>query len=290
MKQKQLKQFLTSVFFITLGSAVYAFGFVCFYQPNAMASGGLTGIAQIINHLFPAIPVGITVIALNIPLFILGFKFIGAKLLVGSLYAMLISSVIIDVITPLFDWQPTDPFLACVFGGVTMGLSLGLVIGQGSTTGGTDLLARLLKLRLKWLSMGRLLLVIDLVVIVLVAIAFGQLNSMLYGLVALYISSLVMDGVLYGMDTAKVAYIISDRNDEISHVLVHNMDKGVTVLYGQGAYSGSEKKVLMCAFRQREIASIKSAVKALDPDAFLIVCDAHEVLGEGFRAYKENDI
>ena len=290
MKTDWLKRNLVSVLLITLGAAVYAFGFVCFYQPNAMASGGVTGIAQIINHLFPAIPVGITVIVLNVPLFILGFKFIGVKLLLGSLWAMFISSVFIDVITPLFNWQATDPFLACVFGGVTMGLSLGLVIGQGSTTGGTDLLARLLKLKFKWLSMGRILLVIDLVVIVLVAVAFREVNSMLYGLVALYISSLVMDGVLYGMDTAKVAYIISDRNDDISHTLVHKMDKGVTVLYGKGAYSGMEKKVLMCAFKQREIADIKSAVKSIDPDAFLIVCDAHEVLGEGFRAYKEDDI
>lgn len=290
MKTDRLKKTLLSVLLITLGSAIYAFGFVCFYQPNAMASGGVTGIAQIIHHLFPVIPVGITVIVLNVPLFILGFKFIGVKLLLSSLWAMFISSVIIDIITPMFNWQATDPFLACVFGGVTMGLSLGLVIGQGSTTGGTDLLARLLKLKFKWLSMGRLLLIIDLIVIVLVAISFHLLNSMLYGLVALYISSLVMDGVLYGLDTAKVAYIISDRNDEISHTLVHRMDKGVTILYGRGAYSGADKKVLMCAFKQREIASIKSAVKSIDPDAFLIVCDAHEVLGEGFRAYQEDDI
>ncbi len=290
MKQDQLKKNLLSVLLITLGAAVYAFGFVCFYQPNAIASGGVTGLAQIIHHIFPVIPVGVTVIVLNVPLFVLGFRLIGAKLLLGSLWAMFISSVFIDVITPLFPWNATDPFLACVFGGVTMGLSLGLVIGQGSTTGGTDLLARLLKLKFKWLSMGRLLLIIDLVVIVLVAIAFGQINSMLYGLVALYISSLVMDGVLYGMDTAKVACIVSDRNDDISRALLHDLDKGVTVLYGKGAYSGQDKQVLMCAFKQREIAAIKSAVKSIDPDAFVIVCDAHEVLGEGFRAYKEDDI
>lgn len=284
--KKQIRSFLI----ITLGAAVYAVGFVWCYHPNAMASGGVTGLAQIVHFLVPAIPVGVTVIVFNIPLFILGFKLIGAKLLFGSLYAMLVSSVFIDTITPMFDWQPMDPFLACIFGGVTMGLSLGLVISQGSTTGGTDLLARLVKLKLKWLSMGRVLMVIDLVVIVLVSIVFGELNSMLYGLIALYISSVIMDTVLYGMDTAKVAYIISDANDAISRRLVHDMDKGVTVLFGRGAYSGAEKEVLMCAFKQREIASIKAAVKDIDPDAFLIVCDAHEVLGEGFRAYIKDDI
>lgn len=281
---------MISFLIITLGAAFFAVGFVWFYQPNDIASGGLTGLAQLINHIFPFIPVGATVIVLNIPLFILGWKFIGGKLLVGSLWAMFISSVIIDFITPLFDWQPMDPILACIFGGVFMGLSLGLIIQQGSTTGGTDLLARLLKLKLAWLPMGKLLMAIDLVVIVLVAIVFRELNTMLYGLVALYISSIVMDTVLYGMSPAKVAYIISDRNEEISRVLVHDLDKGVTILQGRGGYSGTEKHVLMCAFKQKEIAVIKAAVKEIDPDAFLIVCNAHEVLGEGFRAYKKDDV
>ncbi len=289
MAQKNLWTLLRSLLIITLGAAIYAVGFSWFFQPNAIASGGLTGFAQIVHHIIPAIPVGITVIVLNIPLFLLGWKFIGGKLLLGSLWAMFISSVIIDVLAVL-NWQPTDPILASIFGGVCMGLSLGLIIQQGSTTGGTDLLARLLKLKLAWLPMGKLLLAIDLVVIVLVAIAFGEINSALYGAIAMYISSLVMDGVLYGMDTAKVAYIISDHNDTIQKVLVHDLDKGVTILPGQGGYSGTEKKVLMCAFKQKEIAVIKAAVKEIDPDAFLIVCNAHEVLGEGFRAYKKDDV
>ena len=290
MNKSSVKEHILSFLIITLGSAIYAVGFTWFYQPNGIASGGLTGFAQIIHHFFSFIPVGVTVIVLNIPLFILGLKFIGGKLLIGSLWAMFISSVFIDTLAPLPFWQPMDPILAAIFGGVCMGLSLGLIIQRGSTTGGTDLLARLLKLKLAWLPMGKLLLSIDLVVIVLVAISFGDVKSMLYGAVAMYISSLVMDGVLYGMNTAKVAYIISDHNDEITETLVHQLDRGVTILHGQGAYSGSDKKVLMCAFKQKEIATIKHAVKDIDPSAFLIVCDAHEILGEGFRAYKKDDI
>lgn len=290
MEQKDLKKQLLSFLIITLGSAIFALGFVWFFQPNDIASGGLTGLAQVVNHLFPFLPVGATVIVLNIPLFLLGWKLIGGKLLLGSLWAMFISSVIIDLITPLPYWQPMDPMLACIFGGVCMGLSLGLILMQGSTTGGTDLLARLVKLKLAWLPMGKLLLILDLVVIVLVAIVFQELNTMLYGAVSMYISSLVLDGVLYGLDNAKVAYIISEHNEEICSTLVHHMDKGVTILHGQGAYTGADKKVLMCAFKQREIAAIKAAVKELDPDAFLIVCNAHEVLGEGFRAYKKDDV
>ena len=290
MKADALKKSLLSFLLITLGSAIYAVGFVWCFQPNSIASGGLTGVAQLINHLFPALPVGTLVIILNIPLFLLGWKLIGGKLLIGSLWAMLISSVFIDLLTSVFTFQPMDPNLACVFGGVTMGLSLGLIIQQGSTTGGSDLLARLLKLKLAWLPMGKLLLAIDLVVIVLVALAFRELNTALYGIIAMYISSLVLDGVLYGLDNAKVAYIISDHNEAICQTLVHTMDRGVTILHGQGAYTGNEKKVLMCAFKQREIAAIKATVKETDPDAFLIVCNAHEVLGEGFRAYKKDDV
>lgn len=285
-----LKKTLLPILVITVGSAAYALGFVWCYAPNGIAFGGITGVGQIVNFLVPAAPVGATVIVLNIPLFLLGWKLIGGRLLVTSLYAMFVSSVFIDVLTPMRVWEPMDPLLACIFGGLFMGLSLGLIFLQGATTGGTDLIARLLKLRLAWLPMGKLLMGIDLAVIVAVAVTFRTLYAALYGLVALYISTIVMDGVLYGLDNAKVAYVISDHNKEISDVLVKDLDRGVTVLHGRGAYTGAEKDVLMCAFKQREIAAINAAVKEIDPDAFVIVCNAHEVLGEGFRDYKKDDL
>ncbi len=286
----RLKKTLLPVLIVTAASAIYALGFVWCYAPNGIAFGGITGAAQIINYLIPAFPIGVTVIVLNVPLFILGWKLIGGRLLVSSLYAMFISSVFIDVLTPLREWEPMEPLLACIFGGLLMGLSLGLIFQQGATTGGTDLMARLLKLKLAWLPMGKLLMGIDLAVIVAVSVAFRTLYAALYGLVALYISTIVMDGVLYGMDTAKVAYIISDRNKEIADAIVKDLDRGVTILHGQGAYTGSAKNVLMCAFKQREIAAIKATIKDIDPIAFVIVCNAHEVLGEGFRDYKKDDL
>ena len=286
----RMKEVLVPALVITLACAIYALGFVWCYAPNGIAFGGITGVAQIINFLIPAFPIGVTVIVLNVPLFILGWKFIGGRLLVSSLYAMAVSSVFIDVLTPLRDWKPMEPMLACIFGGLLMGLSLGLVFQQGATTGGTDLIARLLKLKLKWLPMGKLLMGIDLAVILMVSATFRTLNSALYGLVALYITTIVMDGVLYGMDTAKVAYIISDKNKEITTAIVNDLDRGVTILHGRGAYTGADKDVLMCAFKQREIAAIKAAVKDIDPSAFVIVCNAHEVLGEGFRDYKKDDL
>lgn len=275
---------------ITLASAIYALGFCWCYDPNQIGFGGITGVGQILNHFFPILPIGTVVILLNIPLFLLGWRLLGGHLLVSSLYAMFVSSAFIDLINLFFTFDPMDPLLACIFGGVSMGGSLGVVFLQGATTGGTDLIARLLKLKLAWLPMGKLLLGIDLVVIVAVALAFRNLYSAMYGVVALYISSLVMDGVLYGIDNAKVAYIISDAYEQITHAIIHDIDRGVTILQGQGAYSGAEKKVLMVAFKQRQIVALKRTVKEIDPTAFLIVCEAHEVLGDGFREYKQNDL
>lgn len=279
-----------SYFMITLASAIYAVGFNWFYVPNDIAFGGITGVGQIINAILPWAPIGTVVIILNIPLFILGWRLLGGHLLLSSLYAMAVSSVFIDIVNSIWTFEPMDSMLACVFGGVLMGASLGMVFQQGATTGGTDLIARLLKLKITWLPMGKLLIATDMVVIVASAIAFGSVYSALYGVVALYIAGIVMDRMLYGLDSAKVAYIISDRFKEIADALVNDLDRGVTILQGQGAYSGAEKKVLMCAFKQRQIVSIKKMVKELDPSAFIIVCDAHEVLGDGFREYRQNEL
>lgn len=279
-----------SYFMITLASAIYAVGFNWFYVPNDIAFGGITGVGQIINAILPWAPIGTVVIILNIPLFILGWRLLGGHLLLSSLYAMAVSSVFIDIVNGIWTFEAMDPMLACVFGGVFMGASLGMVFQQGATTGGTDLIARLLKLKITWLPMGKLLIATDMVVIVASAIAFGSVYSALYGVVALYIAGIVMDRMLYGLDSAKVAYIISDRFKEIADVLVNDLDRGVTILQGQGGYSGAEKKVLMCAFKQRQIVSIKKMVKELDPSAFIIVCDAHEVLGDGFREYRQNEV
>ena len=284
------KRLLISYFWITVGSLVYALGFDWCYAPNAIGFGGITGLAQIINAVLPWAPIGTVVIVLNIPLFFLGWRLLGGHLLLSSLYAMFISSVFVDVIAALVPFQPMDPMLATIFGGILVGLSLGIVLLQGATTGGTDLLARLLKLRFAWLPMGKLLMVVDLAVIAAVAVAFRNFSSALYGVVSLYIFTAVMDMVLYGLDRAKVAYIISSKPDEISKVILGELDRGITILHGEGGWSGEPKKVLLCAFKQKQIVPLRRMVKEIDPEAFLIVCDAHEVLGDGFRSYQQNDL
>lgn len=274
---------------ILFGSAVYALGFNWFFQPNNLSIGGFTGIAQIINHFVPALPVGVTAILLNVPLFYLGFRRQSVKLLVSSLFAMVVGSLMVDGLAAAYTFQPMDPLLACIYGGVLLGVSMGLLLQVGATTGGTELAARLLKYHLRHLSIGRLCMTLDVLVILLYALTFRSLNNALYGIVAMYISGMAMDAVVYGSINAKMAYIISRDSQAVASRLLE-MDLGVTLLNGRGAYTGDEKQVLLCAFKRSQIAAIKAAVIAIDPNAFIIVCEAHEVLGEGFGAYSQDSL
>ena len=274
---------------ITLGSVIYALAFDWFVAPNQIAMGGVTGLAQIVNALVPVPPVGVLSILVNVPLFLAGWRLLGGRLLVSSLYAMAVSSLAIDVIAWMHTFPPMDPILATLYGGAGMGVGLGLVFSQGATTGGTDIIGKLLKLKFPWLPIGKLVMIPDMVVVILAAVVFGTVNAALYGLIQMYLLSKVMDMILYGWDTSRVAYIITDRWEETVQGLL-DMNRGVTLLQGKGAYTGAEKQVLLVAFRQREIVPIKRMLREIDPKAFFIVCDAHEILGEGFGDYQKEEI
>ena len=275
---------------ITLFSVIFALGFNWLYVPNNIGLGGITALGQIMNFLIPALPIGTVVLVANIPLFLLGWKFLGGSVLISSLYAMAATSILVDVFASLFTFSPIDPILAAVFGGAITGLAIGGIFAQGATTGGTDLIARLLKLPFGWLPMGKLLMIVVLVLLASVSLVFQSLYSALYGLIALYISCVVMDWVLYGMDTSKVAYIVTVCPKEVSSAIFEQLERGVTVLHGEGAWSGEVRNVLMCAFKQRQIVTLKQIVQQCDPEAFMIVCNAHEVLGLGFGRYHQNDL
>ena len=274
---------------ITLGAVIYALAFDWFVAPNQIAMGGVTGLAQIVNALVPVLPVGVLSILVNVPLFLAGWRLLGGRLLVSSLYAMAVSSLAIDVSAWMHTFPPMDPILATLYGGAGMGVGLGLVFSQGATTGGTDIIGKLLKLKFPWLPIGKLVMIPDMVVVILAAVVFGTVNAALYGLIQMYLLSKVMDMILYGWDTSRVAYIITDRWEETVQGLL-DMNRGVTLLQGKGAYTGAEKQVLLVAFRQREIVPIKRMLREIDPKAFFIVCDAHEILGEGFGDYQKEEI
>ena len=274
---------------VTLASAVYAVAFNWFFQSNDLTMGGFTGVAQIIHYLLPVLPIGVLTIVMNIPLFIIGVRCMGIKLLLSSLYAMAASSLLLDLVASLFTFQPMEPLLACIYGGALLGISIGLMLLVNATTGGTELLARLLKLRFHHLSIGRLCLICDVIVVLLYAAVFRNVHNALYSIIALYISSLAIDMVIYGSRTAELAYIISGRSAQIGQALLE-LDMGITLLPATGGFSGDPKQVILCAFKRRQIAVIKAQVHSIDPNAFLIVCQAHEVLGEGFGDYSQESL
>ena len=288
-QQPLAKKILKNYGLILISSAIYALAFDWFFQPNHIAFGGFTGVAQILNSLWDVLPVGVVTIVMNVPLFLVGVRKMGLGILFSSLFAMGVSSLMVDTLASLYTFSPMEPLLASLYGGVLLGLSLGLMLLVNATTGGTELLARLLKYRFRHLPIGRLCLIIDLTVITAYALIFHNLNNALYGLVALYISTLVMDMVIYGSQTAELAYIISDHSRQIAGELLH-LDMGITLLDGTGGFTGNEKKVILCAFKRHQIAVVKSLVTDIDPDAFIIVCQAHEVLGEGFGIYNKDSL
>ncbi len=274
---------------ITLSCALYAVGFNWCFDPNHLSVGGFTGVAQIINFFLPRVPIGMAVIVLNLPLFVLSWTKVGRHWLYATLYATLVSSGMIDLLAGVYTFRPMEPMLAAVYGGVIVGLGCGLMMRYSATTGGTELAARLLKLKLPGLSIGTLCLAIDAVVVISYAAVFRDLTQALYAMVALFIISKVMDRVIYGGNGAKMAYIISEQYETITDKLLE-LDRGVTLLEGRGGYSGSAKNVILCAFSRAQIVSIKSIVKQADPDAFIIVCDAYEILGEGFGVNKPDSL
>ena len=284
MKKESVREQVRSYVIITLACVLYALSFNWFYAPNDFTVGGFTGISQIINFFVPVLPIGTMVIVLNVPLFVVGLKKFGFAFLCKSIYTMALSSVLIDVVDVIHQFSPMDPLLACLYGGVTLGVASGLIFREEATTGGSELGAWIVRSHVERLSIGNICLGIDLTIILIYAAVFRSLNNALYGALALYITTKVLDLVVYGQNTAKLAYIISDKYEEIMQEMIAR-DMGATLLNGKGIYMGSERPLLLCAVRNKEVVSIKRFIKELDPDAFFIVCDASEVLGEGFGVY-----
>lgn len=286
-----MKKKLVPYLWIILGSIGYCLTFNGLYTPNQIGFGGVTGISQVINAVIPAVPIGGLTFVMNLPLFYFGWKFLGGHLLVSSLFTMFLTTLGLDVLSSIYTFQPlNDALLAAIFAGALNGLFIGIIFSQGATTGGSDLAARLLKLKLPWLPLGKVLMALDMTVILAAAVAFGRVYSAMYGLIALFISAQVTDMVLYGLDKSKVAYIISSFPQETIRAIDERLERGVTILHGEGAFSGQDKQVLLCAFKQKEIVTLKALVFELDPQAFIIVCSTHEVTGNGFAAYTKNEV
>ena len=271
------------------GSAIFAAGFSLFLLPNDMSSGGVSGFALVLKEVLGFGSVGGISILINLPLFILGGMKIGKRFFWGSLLGRVLSSLLIDAFS-LIPMPAGDPLLACLYGSVLTGVGLGLVFIAGTSTGGSDILVRLLKLRYRNVPIGRISICIDAVVVVLTGIVFRDMGKALYTGFAAFIVGKVIDAVIYNFDYSKVVLIISDHYEEIAAAIGRELDRGATFLEGEGSYSHTPTKVVLAAIKKQQLAELKELVMEIDDRAFLIVQEAHQVLGDGFSRYSKNSL
>lgn len=282
MKRKQLFSFLIDLLFYIAGGMIYSVAVLLFLTENEISPGGLTGIATILNYLF-SLPIGTVVFILNIPLLAAGFIKFGGVFIAKTAVATAVMSLTLDISGLFMPKMKIDPILAALFGGLLMGLGISLFMLRGATTGGTDIIAKLINRKFPHLTVGRLMLAADAAVVGLSALVYKNMESALYAVIAIYASSRVMDLILYGADRGKIIYVITDNAKELSDSIMSLINRGVTLLDVTGAYTGTKRQMLMCTVRRHEVAAVCRLATNCDKNAFIIVGEAGEILGEGFK-------
>lgn len=272
---------------IVLGSIVYAVGFQCFCFPNHIVAGGITGISMILNR-FTHWPVGMMVLAMNVPLFLIAWRHFGVSYLVGSLVGTAVSSVCVDLIALTHIVATNDPMLGSIIGGVIKGAGMGIIYYFGASTGGVDILAKMLREKYQSINFGTIVLIIDVFIVIAYAFVLQQYESAMYSLIGMYVVSKVVDLALYGIDKSSLCYIVSEKSDElVQEILSGHVHRGVTILDGHGAYSHQDKNVIMCVIKRTQMGEMRRTVRRVDERAFFIVTDAKNVFGNGFESISE---
>ena len=265
---------------ITLGTAIVGFALSCFMAVNDIISGGISGLSTIINH-FTSIPIGILALIFNIPIFIWGVAKLGKSLGVATVFGTVSLSVFIDVFA-IVGRLTDDLLLASVFGGLLCGIGYGMVFYVNATTGGVDIVAKIIQLKRRHLQLGKIILIVDLLVIGIAMTVYGDINIGLYSVISLWITSYVLDMILEGFNFAKLIFIVSDYSQNIAECINKRLGRGATVLVGFGSYTGNSKNIIMCTIKKNEIPVLKDYIKSIDINAFVLITDVREVLGEGF--------
>lgn len=281
---EKVKRKVGWVFATLLGSALFSAGFALFLMPNEMSSGGISGLAMVIVELLGVGSVGGLTILFNLPLFLLGGMKIGKRFFLGSALGTVVSSALIDALATL-PAPEVEPLIAALYGGVICGLGLGIVFVSGTSTGGSDILIRLLKLRWRNVPIGQISMYFDAIVVVLTGLVFRNVSNALYTGVTVFLTGKVIDAVVYRFDYSKVVLIISPEYEAIAQAIGDKLYRGATFLHGEGSYSHKNTKVVLAAVKRQQLTELKELVMELDPDAFVIVQEAHQVLGDGFARY-----
>lgn len=275
------------IFATIVGSVIFAAGFAFFLMPNDMSPGGISGLSLVIVELLNFGSVGTLSIAINTPLFIMGGVKIGRKFFFGSLLGMLLSNALIDLFAT-FGLPAVEPLIGVLYGGVICGVGLGIVFVNGTSTGGSDILVRLLKLKYRNVPIGQISIWFDAIVVILTGIVFQDLNKALYTGITVFICGKMVDAVVYRFDYSKVALIISKEYEAIAQAIGEKLDRGATFLHGEGSYTHKNTKVVLAAVKKQQLTELKELVMEIDPNAFVIVQEAHQVLGDGFSRYSRD--
>lgn len=283
MKKNSWKESIKKYLIITLASLGYAAAVSLFVDPNNMAPGGVTGIAIIINRVLP-VETGTLIFLLNIPILLFAIWKFGIKFTISTIYALSLISVFTNILSS-FGAATDDILLAALAGGALTAVSIGLILKAGATTGGMDIIVKWLRIKLPHLKTGVIFFFADVIIVSISGIIFHDIEAALYAAIAVIVSSVVLDIVLYGKDEAKLIYVISDKAEKITVRLLDELNVGVTHIEGRGAFSGKEKKVLMCAVKKTISPQIEVIVKEEDAEAFMIITRATEVFGEGYKSY-----
>ena len=272
------------IVYTVIGSALFALGFALFLVPNNINTGGVSGLAMILQKLLGFGSVGVLTMAINIPLFLLGGAKIGKQFFWGSLIGMVVSSVLIDV----FGYIPvssSETMIGALYGGVLCGAGLGMVFVAGASTGGSDIMVRLLKKKYRNVPIGRISIVFDTTVVLLTGLVFQDISKALYSGIVVFVSGQVIDAVVYRFDYSRVALIISKEHEAIVKAIDRKLERGATYLHGAGSYTKQDMEVILTVVRKGQLAELKELVMNVDPNAFVIVQEAHQVLGDGFSDY-----
>lgn len=269
---------------MTLACFCYAVGISLFVEPNNIASGGVTGIAIILNKAIGG-STGIWFFVINIPILLIGMWKFGFKFLMSTVYCTTIISVFTDLLSRYGSPLTSDVLVATIAGGMLTAIGMGGVFKAGATTGGMDIVVKLCKLKFPYMKTGSLFLIMDFLVVLASAFVFRDIDRAFYSAMEVFVTSTLLDMVLYGRDGAKLIYIISDKSEKIAARLLDELNIGVTYMEGQGAYSGREKKVIMCVTKKQIAPRAEEIVKEEDPNTFMIVSSASEIYGEGYKSY-----
>ncbi len=284
------KNLLLDALFLLVGCAIYGVSVSVFTAPNNIAPGGVTGVATLLNFVFGT-PIGMMTFLINIPIVIWAVLEIGCKLVVRSMAAVVLSSAMIDLFSSILPVYRGDMVLVSLFAGLTQGLGLALTFVRGATTGGTDMLARLLERRLPHLSMGKLMLALDGMIVAVSAVVYRSLDAAMYACIVIFVSTKLIDAVLYGTDsgTGRLFFVMSPHVREMGDRIIREMDRTVTYLDSRGGYSNQPGETMLCVVRRFEVYHIQTIIRAVDKDAFVIVGEAGDITGEGFRPAKSDD-